>query len=139
MVDPGVRADLAITSLFGGLCLANSGLGAVHGFAAALGARLGAPHGAVCARGAGPGRGGEPARRPSTGGPTALLRMTELAVLLTGAVDAEPEDVALWLGDLAAALQVPGLASYGLDDADTAEVVARRRNGPAACGATRSS
>ncbi|HYI58710.1 MAG TPA: alcohol dehydrogenase, partial [Microlunatus sp.] len=33
-------------------------------------------------------------------------------------------DVALWLGDLAAALQVPGLATYGLGDADTAEVVA---------------
>ena len=32
-----------------GMCLANSGLGAVHGIAAAAGARLSAPHGAVCA------------------------------------------------------------------------------------------
>ena len=45
----GVREDLALASLFGGLCLANSGLGAVHGLAAAVGARLSAPHGAVCA------------------------------------------------------------------------------------------
>ena len=41
--------DLAIASLFGGLCLANSGLGAVHGFAAPLGGMWKAPHGAVCA------------------------------------------------------------------------------------------
>ena len=43
------REDLAIASLFGGLCLANSGLGAVHGFAAPLGGMWKAPHGAVCA------------------------------------------------------------------------------------------
>ena len=49
MADGGVREDLALASLFGGLCLANSGLGAVHGLAAAVGARLAAPHGAVCA------------------------------------------------------------------------------------------
>ena len=49
MEDPAVREDLALASLFGGLCLANSGLGAVHGLAAAAGARLSAPHGAVCA------------------------------------------------------------------------------------------
>ena len=49
MADAGVREDLALASLFGGLCLANSGLGAVHGLAAAAGARLAAPHGAVCA------------------------------------------------------------------------------------------
>ena len=49
MSDAGVREDLALASLFGGLCLANSGLGAVHGLAAAAGARLSAPHGAVCA------------------------------------------------------------------------------------------
>ena len=43
------REDLAVASLFGGLCLANSGLGAVHGFAAPLGGMWKAPHGAVCA------------------------------------------------------------------------------------------
>src|SRR3712207_932011 len=30
MADPAVREDLALASLLGGLCLANSGLGAVH-------------------------------------------------------------------------------------------------------------
>ena len=49
MQDPSVRQDLALASLFSGICLANSGLGVVHGIAGAAGARLSAPHGAVCA------------------------------------------------------------------------------------------
>ena len=49
MEDADVREDLALASLFSGMCLANAGLGAVHGLAAAAGARLSAPHGAVCA------------------------------------------------------------------------------------------
>src|SRR4029453_12194382 len=49
MEDSGVREDLAMASLFSGICLANSGLGVVHGLAAALAPRLSAPHGAVCA------------------------------------------------------------------------------------------
>ena len=43
------REDLALASLMGGLCLANAGLGAVHGFAAPAGGMLEAPHGAICA------------------------------------------------------------------------------------------
>ncbi|HEY5785870.1 MAG TPA: iron-containing alcohol dehydrogenase [Microlunatus sp.] len=124
MVDAGVRSDLAITSLFGGLCLANAGLGAVHGFAAALGARLGAPHGAVCAAVLAPAMAVNLRAVRDRGAADTLLRMTELAVLLTGSVDAEPEDVAIWLSDLAAALEIPGLADHGLSDADATDVVA---------------
>ena len=48
-IDAADREALALASLFGGLCLANAGLGAVHGFAAPLGGMFAAPHGAVCA------------------------------------------------------------------------------------------
>ena len=47
--DLNARTDLCLTSLFGGLALANSKLGAVHGFAGPLGGMYRAPHGALCA------------------------------------------------------------------------------------------
>lgn len=40
--------DMALTSLAGGIALANAGLGAVHGFAGVIGGLTGAPHGAIC-------------------------------------------------------------------------------------------
>lgn len=124
MTDADVRSDLAVASLFGGLCLANSGLGAVHAFAAALGARLGAPHGAVCAAVLAPALTVNLRAVRERGSQDALLRLTELAVLLTGSVDAEPEDVADWVAELTRALQIPGLTAHGLTATDTPEVVA---------------
>jgi alcohol dehydrogenase class IV len=125
MEDPGVREDLALASLFGGLCLANSGLGAVHGLAAAAGARLSAPHGAVCAAVLSAAMDVN-LRALRDRGPEhqALARMTEVASLLTGQPDATPEEAIGWLQDLTTALSIPGLASYGLDDDEIAEVVA---------------
>ena len=43
------RTEMSWVSLLGGLCLANAGLGAVHGFAAVIGGMFHASHGAVCA------------------------------------------------------------------------------------------
>lgn len=47
--DLGARTDMALASLFSGMALANAKLGAVHGFAAPLGAMLRAAHGEICA------------------------------------------------------------------------------------------
>ncbi|SET72275.1 iron-containing alcohol dehydrogenase [Oceanicella actignis] len=48
--DAAARADMALASLFGGLALANAGLGAVHGLAGVAGGRVGGAHGAICGR-----------------------------------------------------------------------------------------
>ena len=125
MEESGVREDLALASLFSGMCLANSGLGAVHGLAAAAGARLSAPHGAVCAavlaavmdvnlR----------ALRERAREDPALPRMTDVATLLTGLTEATPEDAIAWLQELTTALSIPGLASYGLNQDEIAPMVA---------------
>ncbi|SNT68945.1 iron-containing alcohol dehydrogenase [Paracoccus seriniphilus] len=46
--DAAARDEMAWVSLCGGLALANSGLGAVHGLAGPLGGLTKAPHGAIC-------------------------------------------------------------------------------------------
>ncbi|OCX64616.1 alcohol dehydrogenase [Thioclava sp. SK-1] len=45
---PDARDEMAWVSLCGGITLANSGLGAVHGLAGPLGGSTGATHGAIC-------------------------------------------------------------------------------------------
>ncbi len=48
--DVEARRDIALSSLCGGLALANAKLGAMHGFAGPIGGMFDAPHEAVCAR-----------------------------------------------------------------------------------------
>jgi len=112
---PAEREDLALASLMGGLCLANSGLGAVHGFAAPVGGMFEAPHGAVCAALLAPALDVNlralRARAPEH---PALPRFQEVAALLTGNPDAKPEDASAWADALRRVLGVPGLGRYGL-------------------------
>ncbi|WP_224364750.1 iron-containing alcohol dehydrogenase [Hyalangium versicolor] len=126
--DAPAREDLALASLFGGLCLANSGLGAVHGFAAPMGGMFHAPHGAVCAallaaslevnlralRARAP-------EHPS------LPRFQEVAALLTGRSDARAEEATIWVKELCQALSVPGLRRYGLTEAEVPRLVEKAR------------
>ncbi|HEY0715734.1 MAG TPA: iron-containing alcohol dehydrogenase, partial [Polyangia bacterium] len=92
------REDLAVASLFGGVCLANAGLGAVHGFAAPAGGMFEAPHGAVCAALLAPvvAVNARALRERAMGHPS-LDRLEELGALVTSRPHATAEDAITWL------------------------------------------
>ncbi|MBN1966813.1 MAG: iron-containing alcohol dehydrogenase [Anaerolineae bacterium] len=122
--DTAAREDMALASLFGGLALANAGLGAVHGFAGPLGGMFPAPHGIVCARllpfvMAANVRALQ-ARAPEH---PALRRYDEIARLITGRATATAAAGVAWVGELCAALAVPPLRQFGLNEADFPAVV----------------
>jgi alcohol dehydrogenase class IV len=124
--DTAARMDMSVASLFGGLALANAGLGAVHGFAGPIGGQFPAPHGAVCAallphvmeanlralR----------LRQPAA---DALQRYKEIARLVTGNPAPAPEAGIDWVRKLVADLRIPGLGRYGLTREHTAELVSK--------------
>ena len=126
--DLDAREDMALVSLYGGMALANAGLGAVHGFAGPLGGMLGAPHGALCARLL-PGviTANVGALRQRASDSPVLARYAEVARILTGRPDAAPEDAAAWVGGLTEALSIPGLSAHGLTLADLETAVAQSR------------
>ncbi len=46
--DPDARAGMSFAALTSGICLANAGLGVVHGFASSIGGMYDIPHGLIC-------------------------------------------------------------------------------------------
>ena len=127
--DAPAREDMCLASLFGGLALANAKLGAVHGFAGALGGMYNAPHGALCA-----------ALLPHVmeanisvlnsraSDSPALDRYDEVARIVTGDPGALADRGFIWVQDLCRQLHVPTLAAYGLEKADFPAMVAKSQN-----------
>lgn len=121
--DAEARRDMALTSLFGGLALANAKLGAVHGFAGPIGGAFPSPHGAVCARLL-------PfvidanvrALRQRAPSSPVLARYDEVARILTGRADAVAEDAVAWTLALSEALRIPKLRTYGVTEASLEEL-----------------
>jgi len=123
---------MALAALWGGIALANAGLGAVHGLVAPLGGLCSVPHGAGCgcllpatfATNVAALRARSPSHR-------ALARAHEIAdLLLPGdAADRSPEGIARAFAALRDKLGVPSLATYGVTEADLAAVIAGSRAG----------
>ncbi|MDJ0991858.1 MAG: iron-containing alcohol dehydrogenase [Desulfobacterales bacterium] len=126
--DLEARVGMSLASLFGGLALANAGLGAVHGFAGPLGGMIHAPHGMICAALLPAVMAANVAAlRVQAPGSPVLTRYREVAGLLTGRADARIEDGIAWIRRLVARLELPGLASLGLKKSALDEAVAKAR------------
>lgn len=128
------RAAMAAAALCSGICLAQTGLGAVHGVASPLGALFPIPHGVACgATLAAATRVNVAALERREPGNVALGRYAELGRLLAGKDaaalpdgEARPALVRL-LEDWRARLAVPRLSVYGIAAADIPAVVADSR------------
>ena len=126
--DLDAREDLCLTSLFGGLALANAKLGAVHGFAGPLGGMYGGPHGALCAALL-PDvmRVNLAALRARAPHHPSLERYAVVARTLTGNPSARAEDGIDWVRALAEALAVPKLRAYGVAPEAFGEIAQKAR------------
>ncbi|MGE4422086.1 MAG: iron-containing alcohol dehydrogenase [Pseudodesulfovibrio sp.] len=117
--DMSAREDMALAALLSGICLANAGLGAVHGFAAPIGGKSHAPHGAVCAALLPHVMGANlRALRERDPDSPSLHAYREVAVMLTADVTCDAEDGAAWVGELCADLSIPALGDLGVERAD---------------------
>jgi alcohol dehydrogenase class IV len=120
------RMDMALSSLLSGLTLANAGLGAVHGFAAAIGGEFYIPHGLICAcllpfvtaMNVG-------ALKSRASVSTSLARYDEIAKILTGNSEAMADDAVSWIHGLCTELEVPSLSGMGITREDFAGIVAK--------------
>lgn len=120
--DESARQDMCVASVFGGMALANAGLGAVHGLSSPLGGMFDAPHGALCAAllphvmevNRGMIRG--PAGRGAVSAPTEIVRRFEEVTQLIGD-----------LGELVQALKISPLREYGVKREDFPEIIEKAK------------
>jgi alcohol dehydrogenase class IV len=120
--DESARQDMCVASVFGGMALANAGLGAVHGLSSPLGGMYDAPHGALCAallphvmevnrrmiRG--------PAGRGAVSDTTEIVRRFEEVTQIVGD-----------LGELVRVLKIPPLRQYGVKREDFPEIIEKAK------------
>ena len=126
--DMDAREDMALTSLFGGLALANAGLGAVHGFAGPIGGMFDAPHGVICA-----------SLLPYVmkynvrtitdmdGYADYCRRYEQIAQWVTSNEKATIQDGVAWFKDLAEALDIPRLRDIGIGKDDFDRIIEKAR------------
>ncbi|MCP5371937.1 MAG: iron-containing alcohol dehydrogenase [Hyphomicrobiales bacterium] len=115
------RSDLAYASLMSGICLAQVGLGSVHGLAQPLGSLFPIPHGVVCgtlvAEATAVNLAALAARAPDS---PALPKYARVGELLGG-------DLVGVLRDWTARLDLPRLGAFQVTAADSGRIVARSR------------
>jgi alcohol dehydrogenase class IV len=124
-LDIEARTGMSFAALTSGICIANAGLGVVHGFASSIGGRYNIPHGLVC---------GTLMAKSNEINVKALrkisnnhfaLRKYELLGHLFLDVKEKSEDYYIdgfinYLFNVTYDLKLPGLKNYGLEERDLA-------------------
>lgn len=121
--DLDAREGMAQAAVISGITLTNAGLGAVHGFAAPLGANFPVPHGVVCGALL-PAVMEANVRAAWGGGNEAVVRKYgEVARALTGDRGATAEDGVKFVTGLVQEMGIPKLRRYRLDEGSTGPMV----------------
>jgi alcohol dehydrogenase class IV len=117
------RAGMSFAALTSGICLANAGLGAVHGFASSIGGMYDIPHGLVC--GTLMASGNEINVRELRRKADNLTALKKYAVLgeLFSDLKGKSDDYYIdsfirFLHNLTAHLNLPGLSQFGVQEKD---------------------
>ncbi|MGA3029743.1 MAG: iron-containing alcohol dehydrogenase [Candidatus Limnocylindrales bacterium] len=133
-VAAAARERMAYAALCSGICLAQAGLGAVHGLASPLGAQFPIPHGAACgATLVATTRVNIAALESRDPGSVALSRYATAARLFAGNAGSGNDDRAARsslvpaLESLTARLGVPRLSAFGITEADIPAIAADSR------------
>ncbi len=121
--DISARADMSFAALTSGICLANAGLGAVHGIAGTIGGMFDIPHGVLCGTlMATANEVNVRELRKANPGHPALKKYAALGKIFS---EVEGKDDHYYIDDfidnlhqLTAQLKLPGLGSYGLKRED---------------------
>lgn len=120
------RQDMLIAGYFSGVALANSGLGAVHGFAGPMGGMFSASHGNICASLL-------PAVMKQNLEKISSLdnlfaedlrkRLNTIARILVGDKTADAEDLVAFVSELKKKFSIPSMLEMGVTPSDWKEVV----------------
>lgn len=128
------RTQLAFAALVSGICLAQTGLGSVHGLASPLGAFFPIPHGVVCGTlVAAATRINIDALRERVPDSPARKKYATVGNILTGRCHNNPrnarEALVLTLSEWTESLRLPRLRDYGVTERDLPRIVAHARGG----------
>ena len=131
-VAAAARQRMAYAALCSGICLAQAGLGAVHGLASPLGAQFPIPHGVACgATLVAATRGNIAALEARDPGNVALSRYAAAGWLFSGTAGADDREarsaLVPALETLTARLGVPRLSAFGIAESSIPALVADAR------------
>lgn len=135
--DPEARSGMSFAALTSGICLANAGLGVVHGFASSVGGMFNIPHGVICGTLMAPANAIAVRELRKRGSNTeAMNKYIRLGKLFLDAVG-KPDDYYIdgfveYLRKLSGDLKLPHLGQYGIKEEDLEQIckITELKNNP---------
>ncbi len=130
--DITARTGMSYAALNSGICLANAGLGTVHGFASAIGGMYDIPHGLICGTLMAAANRVNVRELRAGSGNHALKKYAGLGKLFLDA-EGKTEDYYIdgfidYLYRLTSGLRLPGLGGYGLKEKHIGEICGQADN-----------